>query len=82
MAKLKKLIDKLMRGAPLSFRELEQLLISLGFSLERVAGSHHIYVHPDANRPISIQPDGKEAKRYQLRQLRDMIVEFNLLDPE
>jgi predicted RNA binding protein YcfA (HicA-like mRNA interferase family) len=82
MTKLRKLIDKLILGAPLSFRELQQVLTGLGFSLERVAGSHHIYVHPAANRPISIQPDGKEAKRYQLRQLRDMIEEFNLLDNE
>lgn len=33
---------------------------------ERTKGSHRIYVHPKVPRPLSIQPQGNEAKRYQL----------------
>jgi hypothetical protein len=29
-------------------------------------------------RPFSVQPDGKDAKRYQIRQLRDIIVNHRL----
>jgi hypothetical protein len=33
---------------------------------------------PDVSRPINIQPGGKDAKPYQIRQLRDIIREFGL----
>lgn len=62
----------------IAFRDLERLLLALGFRHARTGGSHRIYVHPRVTRPLSIQPDGKDAKRYQIRQLRDMIVEFGL----
>ena len=60
------------------FRDLQHLLGRLGFELDRVSGSHHIYVHPNVPRPLNVQPIGKDAKPYQVRQLRDMIVEFGL----
>ncbi|MGV1014615.1 MAG: type II toxin-antitoxin system HicA family toxin [Methyloceanibacter sp.] len=62
----------------ISFRDFESLLIGLGFSLRRQKGSHRIYVHPDLHRPFPVQPDGRDAKRYQVRQLRAMIEKFNL----
>ena len=75
------LLDKVLHGSGvLSFRELELALGRLGFTLQRTSGSHRIYAHPRCNRPLSIQPKGNEAKPYQVRQLRDMIKEFNLLD--
>ncbi|MFL5141931.1 MAG: type II toxin-antitoxin system HicA family toxin [Microvirga sp.] len=60
------------------FRDLQHLLGRLAFELDRVSGSHHIYVHPNVPRPLNVQPIGKDAKPYQVRQLRDMIVEFGL----
>ncbi len=78
MSKAEKLLRKFHSGASLSFAELEAILAIFGFRLDRVSGSHHIFVHTVVSRPISIQPDGKEAKRYQIRQLRDMIAEFKL----
>ena len=40
-----------------------------GFSLDRVSGSHHVFVHPDIETPINIQKkkDGT-AKGYQVKQ--------------
>jgi predicted RNA binding protein YcfA (HicA-like mRNA interferase family) len=65
-----------------NFRDFEHLLLALGFRLARVSGSHHIYLHPLVGRPFPIQPDGRDAKRYQVRQLRDMIRLHGLtLDP-
>ncbi|OQW53160.1 MAG: hypothetical protein A4S14_02205 [Proteobacteria bacterium SG_bin9] len=61
-----------------SFSDLRRLLEGLGFRLARVSGSHHIYVHPSIPRPINIQSKGKDAKPYQVRQLRDIIKEFGL----
>ncbi|WP_408640934.1 hypothetical protein [Sphingomonas horti] len=46
--------------------------------MERVRGSHHIYQHKGASRPLPIEPDGKDARGYQLRQARAMIVRHGL----
>ena len=54
------------------------LLAGLGFKFRRQAGSHRIYAHPKVDRLFPIQPDGKEAKRYQIRELRDMIRKYGL----
>jgi len=79
MASDRKTFDAVMvgRGA-IAFRDLEHLLVNLGFRLDRTRGSHHIYIHASVPRPLNIQPVGKDAKRYQIRQLRDMIEEFGL----
>jgi predicted RNA binding protein YcfA (HicA-like mRNA interferase family) len=79
MASPRKTFDavKLGRGS-IAFRDLQRLLGKLGFRLHRVTGSHHIYLHENVPRPINIQPVGKDAKPYQVRQLRDIIEEFDL----
>ena len=79
MAGPKRTLEAVIRGeGVVPFRDLQALLAKLGFTLRRVSGSHHIYLHPKATRPINIQPKGKDAKPYQIRQLRDMIEEFRL----
>jgi hypothetical protein len=45
---------------------------------DRTKGSHHIYVHPDADRPLNIQNAGGKAKAYQVRQFLRDIEEFHL----
>jgi len=82
MTRLEKLLIRFRAGSELSFAELQTILRVYGFQLDRVSGSHHIYVHPSARRPISVQPDGKSAKRYQIKQLRTMIDEFRLVPDE
>jgi predicted RNA binding protein YcfA (HicA-like mRNA interferase family) len=62
----------------ISFRDFERLLVSLGFVLKRQSGSHRIYGHPKAERSFPIQPEGHDAERYQVRQLRDMIARYGL----
>ncbi len=62
----------------LGFRDFEALLSDLGFELVRQSGSHRTYIHPDIERPFPVQVDGKDAKRYQVRQLRDMILRYGL----
>ncbi len=79
MAKRQKILDRVMTGqGTITFREFERLLLALGFKHDRTSGSHRIYVHPRATRPLSVQPRGKDAKPYQVRQLRAMIEEFGL----
>jgi predicted RNA binding protein YcfA (HicA-like mRNA interferase family) len=74
-----KTLESVLRAqGSIAFRDLERLLLHLGFRLDRVSGSHHVYVHPKVTRAVNIQPVGKDAKPYQVRQIRDIIIEFRL----
>jgi predicted RNA binding protein YcfA (HicA-like mRNA interferase family) len=79
MVKADAILEKVMsdRGR-IQFRDFQKLLVRLGFRLDRTRGSHHIYVHPKIGRSFPVQPDGPEAKQYQVRQLRDMIETYKL----
>lgn len=73
MASPTKTLDRVLEGrGSIAFRDFERLLFALGFKLDRTSGSHRIYIHPN------VQPRGKDAKPYQVRQLRVMIEEFGL----
>lgn len=79
MATPRKTLEAVLRArGAIAFRDLERLLLHLGFRLDRVGGSHHIYVHPKVTRAVNIQRIGKDAKPYQVRQIRDIITEFSL----
>jgi predicted RNA binding protein YcfA (HicA-like mRNA interferase family) len=79
MASPKRVLESVLTGrGTIAFRDFERLLPKLGFRLDRTSGSHRIYLHPKVSRPLNVQPFGKDAKPYQVRQLRDMIREFEL----
>ena len=60
------------------YADFQNLIIALGFGFERQRGSHAIYYHAGINEFMNIQPDGNKAKGYQVRQLRNIIAEYNL----
>jgi predicted RNA binding protein YcfA (HicA-like mRNA interferase family) len=60
------------------FEGFERLLSPSAFEHRRTRGSHHIYRHPRASRPLSIQPKGGEVKPYQIAQFMAMVEEFGL----
>ena len=64
--------------ANIRFKELRTLLLRLGFS-ERIRGDHHIYASGGVNEIINLQPKGGKAKPYQVRQVRDLMLKYNLL---
>ncbi len=77
MAGPKKTLETIKHGgANIAFRDFQ--MEELGFRLNRISGSHHIYIHPRVPRPMNIQAAGKDAKPYQVCQLRDIIEEFGL----
>lgn len=77
--KLRKLLFKAMNSPQnVRFGEICLLASAFGYSLDRVRGSHHIFVHPAATRPLNIQANGKSAKAYQIRQFLRDIEEFQL----
>lgn len=62
----------------LSFRDFELLLRAFGFELARTKGSHRQYVHPKLTRPLPVQPTGKDAKPYQVREFLELVEEYGL----
>jgi predicted RNA binding protein YcfA (HicA-like mRNA interferase family) len=79
MVKADAILAKVISGhGRIQFRDFQKLLVGLGFRLDRTRGSHHIYVHPKIGRSFPVQPDGPDAKRYQVKQLRDMIETYKL----
>jgi predicted RNA binding protein YcfA (HicA-like mRNA interferase family) len=61
-----------------AFRDMLRMMEKLGFELSRVAGSHHIFVHPRLAEVVSLQEVRGEAKPYQIRQVLRLIDEHNL----
>ena len=75
-----RLLDRLRAGDTrnVDFDEFCRLLGAFGFTLRRVSGSHHIYGHPQAPRPLSLQPRDGQAKPYQIKQFLGIIEECDL----
>ena len=61
-----------------SFRDFERLLLAFGFKLDRTTGSHRQYVHPAVPRSFPVQPEGKDAKRYQVREFLELVEQYAL----
>ena len=63
--------------ANIRFRDLRNLMTALGFE-ERIRGSHHIYEIRHLTEVVTLQPVGRDAKPYQVRQLRKLFVQYEL----
>ena len=80
MSKHDKLLVQILRGtsdANISFESLCQLLRHIGFN-ERIKGSHHIFYREDVDEILNLQPKGSKAKPYQVKQVRGVIVKYQL----
>lgn len=73
MTSIAKLYTRIRLSGRASFQELRRIADAFGFELKRTNGSHHIFQHPDVPGNLNLQPSGKDAKPYQIRQLLDMI---------
>ena len=82
MGQREKFLQKILCGLSdndLDFNELCRLLDFLGFS-SRVKGSHHIFYRHDIEEIINIQSNGGKAKAYQVKQIRNILIEYKLGD--
>jgi len=61
----------------IGFDDLCQLLRSLGFEM-RVRGSHHLFRRAGVEEKINLQREGHEAKPYQVKQVRALILRYGL----
>lgn len=62
----------------LRFVEIQQLARAFGFKLSRVSGSHYIFAHSDVPVLVNLQNAKGKAKPYQVKQLLNLVEEYNL----
>ena len=62
------------------FTELIHLLLAMDFN-ERIKGNHHIFCRHDIEEILNLQPNGSQAKVYQVRQVRNLILKYRLEEP-
>ena len=80
MSRQEKLLAKILRGtsdADISFSGIRQLLKVFGFD-ERVRGDHHIFTKDGVREILNLQPKGPKAKPYQVKQVRNIILQYKL----
>ena len=83
MGKYDKLFVSILSGRSdnsIRFTELTHLLLAMGFS-ERIRGDHHIYYRNDIDEILNLQPKGSQAKAYQVRQVRNLILKYRMEGP-
>ena len=80
MGKADKIIQRILSGTSdtsISFKVLCNLLCRLEFE-ERIRGDHHIFTRVDIEEIINIQPIGSKAKSYQIKQVRNLFIKYQL----
>ena len=83
MGKYEKLITTILSGRSdqsIRFAELTHLLGAMGFN-ERIKGDHHIFYKQGIEEILNLQPKGSQAKAYQVKQVRDLIIKYRLEGP-
>jgi hypothetical protein len=80
VARPRALLETILSGnadAGIGLNDLRNLLNRLGFE-ERSRGSHFIFRRVGVEERINLQRDGKNAKVYQVRQVRAVILRYRL----
>ena len=82
MSKFDKLILKLLSGNADKNFDFDNLLILLekfGFT-SRIKGSHHIFYKEGVDEIINLQPLNKKTKAYQVKQVREILIKYKLIE--
>ena len=80
MSQYEKLLLSILSGTrdkSILFSDLRTILGRLGFQC-RIKGDHFIYTRHDIEDIINIQPVGNKAKPYQVKQVRGIILRYQL----
>jgi virulence-associated protein VapD len=80
MARRNTTLDRILRGTAdtnIAFRDLRRVLERLGFD-ERIRGSHHIFTKQGVDEILNLQPQGSNAKPYQVKQVRNVVLKYKL----
>ncbi|MBK6912257.1 MAG: type II toxin-antitoxin system HicA family toxin [Ignavibacteriales bacterium] len=75
----KKLLKKILTNKQnVSFSDFKNLIEAFGFRMDRINGSHHIFVHPFVKELINIQNIKGQVKPYQINQFLTLVEKHNL----
>ena len=80
MNRHERLLQRILGGrsvANIRFADLRALMQHLGFE-ERIRGSHHLYRKKGIVEKVNLQRDDDKAKPYQVRQVRRLILKYDL----
>lgn len=80
MSQYEKLLLSILSGTQdrnILFADLQTVLDRLGFQC-RIKGDHFIYTKEGVEEIINIQPVGNKAKPYQVKQVRNIILKYQL----
>lgn len=80
MGKLEKIYEHILlkiSDANVPFDWLCALLIKMGFQ-ERIKGDHHIFTREGIIEILNLQPRKGKGKPYQVKQIRDIILKYNI----
>ena len=80
MSQYEKLLLSVLSGTRdknMLFTDLQTVLDRLGFQC-RIKGDHFIYTKDDVEEIINLQPAGNKAKPYQAKQVRNIILKYQL----
>lgn len=80
MTAIEKIAQSIMSGTHdrnIKFIDLQKILHVLGFKC-RIKGDHFIYWKDGVDEIINIQPDGNKAKAYQVKQVRNIILKYQM----
>jgi predicted RNA binding protein YcfA (HicA-like mRNA interferase family) len=61
-----------------NYRDFIAMVEAFGFRNVRTKGSHASYANPACPAQLILQPKGKDAKRYQIRNFLDIVEEYGL----
>lgn len=67
--------------ANVDFDDLRGILLDLGFE-EQTRGSHHLFRKSGIEERVNLQRDGRNAKPYQVKQVRAVILKYGLAGNE
>jgi predicted RNA binding protein YcfA (HicA-like mRNA interferase family) len=77
--KKQKLLEKILSGTRnVRFSEAVALAEAFGFQLDRINGSHHIFIHEEIPELLNLQNVKGKAKPYQIKQMLQLIEAHNL----
>jgi len=79
----RKFLKKILDGSKnIRFLDMMNLTEGFGFSLDRVNGSHHIFVHPDVPELVNLQNVRGQVKPYQIKQFLRLVEKYNLISED
>ena len=81
MSKTRKVLADILSGrsdSNIAFADLCHLLERGGFILRQGSGSHVIFHKAEVDEILNLQPLGSKAKAYQVKQVRHLILKYQL----